>query len=475
MRDNEERDMLRGALEKARAKIEEQDAVLKQVTSPPCLLANVVMLREKDGTVVISQDNKLIEVLVPADRGLASKVAPGATVRVVPDTMQITYVYPETIDLGDVAFVKQAVGGGRLEVDHNGTHKIVAFTSKAKEGDKVVLDASGKVVLRNIGSEEKFSVASEKVSWVDIGGLEDAKNALIEAVELPAKHPGIYKKYGKKPAKGILMFGPPGCGKTMLGKAVATSMASSHGAATSGFIYVKGPEILEPYVGLAERTVRNLFNQARAHRQKHGFPAVIFIDEADAILGKRGSGISSDIERTIVPMFLSEMDGLDDSGAIVLLTTNRPDVLDPAVVREGRVDRKVRIGRPTRNSARGIFELYLSKKPLSSGAGRMAATATDMLFCEKKVLFVLDRGEEETNITLGDICNGAMIAGIVEHATMSAMRREMEKAASDGIRECDMAHAVDMAFGDTANLSHEDAVEELAAEFGNDVKVRKAR
>src|SRR5208283_4208865 len=174
-----------------------------------------------------------------------------------------------------------------------------------------------------------------------------------EAIELPFTHKDIFAHYNKKPPKGLLLYGPPGCGKTLVGKATTNSLANIFGAKaiSSGFIYVKGPEILNMYVGESGRRIREIFQRGRKHFDKYKFPAVIFIDEAEAVLSERGTSRSSDVDKTIVPMFLSEMDGLDENHAIVMLATNRPKMLDPAVVREGRVDRHIKVSRPTVETA----------------------------------------------------------------------------------------------------------------------------
>lgn len=201
------------------------------------------------------------------------------------------------------------------------------------------MDPSGLVVVRDLGKDtQRFSLNQPStVTWDDIGGLVDAKQQMLEAVELPWKHPDLYAHYGKKPLRGVLLYGPPGCGKTMLGAAAASSLARTHGKdqIESGYLYVKGPEILDPFVGVTEATIRELFERGRAHEKAHGYPATLFIDEADAILGKRGGNgpNSSIIDHTVVAQFLSEMDGLDKNGTIVILATNRADILDPAVTR----------------------------------------------------------------------------------------------------------------------------------------------
>lgn len=310
------------------------------------------------------------------------------------------------------------------------------------------------------------------VSWDDIGGLEEAKKLMIEMVELPHTNPGIYQYYNKRLPKGVLLYGPPGCGKTLLGKAAAYSLAKIYKgkAQTSGFIYIKGPEILNKFVGSSEESIRSIFIRAREHKKQFGFPATIFIDEADAILSKRGSGISSDVEKTIVPMFLTEMDGLEDSGAFIILATNRPDILDPAVVRDGRIDRKIKITRPTKESAKEIFLLNVKKTPLEKKCTkeRLANLAVEKVFSAENVLYNVQFEGIDTQeaFTLDKVVNGAMIANIVDTAISAAMRRDLLRNTKTGVNEEDIVQAVATIAKENRELDHKDELRDFIGEFG---------
>jgi proteasome-associated ATPase len=300
-----------------------------------------------------------------------------------------------------------------------------------------------------------------------VGGLEEAKQQMREAVELPHTNADIYKHYNKALIKGVLLWGPPGCGKTMLGKATATSLAQTYAKkkVADGFLYVKGPEILDRYVGVAEATIRSIFERARHHRAQHGYPAVIFIDEADAILGRRGSGISSDMERTIVPAFLTEMDGLEASGALVILATNRQDRLDPAVVRDGRIDRKVKVTRPTIESAAEIALLNLKGAPLANGYAHadLAVTAASELFAKKRVIAKLTtQSGAVKELALAHIVNGAMVAGLVDQAKSIALHRDIKARKRGGLQKADIVAAVDAVQRQNLDLGHDDGLIELA-------------
>lgn len=290
------------------------------------------------------------------------------------------------------------------------------------KGDNVILDTSGRIIVRNLGKENSdYNLDVElNVSWNEIGGLEDVKESIHKMVELPHKHPDIFKFYNKKPAKGVLLWGPPGCGKTLTAKAIATSITKIHGGnlTESGFIYVKGPELLTKYVGETESKIRSLFEKGRAYKKRTGSPATLFIDEADAIFLKRGSGISSDVNKTIVPMFLVEMDGLDDSAMFIILATNIPDQIDPAVFREGRIDEKLEIPRPNAKAARAILNINLQKVP-----------------CEDERKEIVEFICEEIYATeLSEDISGARIAAIVEQSISEAIVRDLEKGKKSGLK-----------------------------------------
>lgn len=349
------------------------------------------------------------------------------------------------------------------------THSVqVAFNPalELRVGDTVRVDPGNTVVTAVIerAKTKAVNTLDKRTEWSDVGGQVSAKVELIEAIEQPLKHPEVFARYNKRAPKGVLMFGPPGCGKTLLGKAVASSLTSDP-EQPGCFIYVKGPELLNPYVGVSESNVREVFARARAYKAEHNAAAVIFIDEADALLGARGKSHStSRIEDTVVPMFLAEMDGLNESDVMVILATNRPDTLDPAVVRDGRVDRKVRVGRPTQADATAIFKLYLAKVPLIDKLDELAAAVAHDLYTVERNLYELklDNGEN-VGFGLAQLVSGALIEGVVEKATALAIRRELGgDKKNKGVTMDDLIRAVNSVYQQNLDLNHHDAMEDFA-------------
>jgi proteasome ATPase len=319
-----------------------------------------------------------------------------------------------------------------------GLDRTVACGAGVQKGDRVLLDQTEQVVVdvlaREVGKKEN---AEQGVEWDDIGGHVEVKRQLREAIEEPILHREIHERFNKKRVKGIALFGPPGTGKTLLARACASSLAKLHGKSASegGFIYVKGPELLSALVGSSESNVRQIFADARRHHEEHGYPSLVFIDEADGILTKRGISLWAGVEKTVVPQFLAEMDGLDEHGATVLFATNRPDVIDPAFLRPGRIDLKIEVGRPSQVECCDIFDKVLRGKPLADPRsirdGDLAAArqefctrAAEELFSSRWVLeTVVDKERGRERVTLADRASGALVMGIAEKATQRAIRR----------------------------------------------------
>ncbi len=425
--------------------------------------------------IIASPATGMMEVALP----IGMELVPGDLARLSKETGQILDVRkPSTF--GSIAYVTKIIDDDLCEVTLN-QNEIVVFTgefkNKLEEGDKVILDYSDLLVIENLGQDAKVFAFDdvEEITWDDIGGLVEAKAGMIEAIENPVKLKDLYEAYGKKSIKGVLLYGPPGCGKTLLGKAAATSVRQVHGAeqVATGFIYVKGPEILDRYVGMAEAAVRSLFLRAHKHFKKEGYPAVIFIDEADAILGKRGSGISSDVNMTIVPSFLTEMDGMEDSGALVILATNRADIIDPAIVRDGRIDRRVMVGRPSREAAAHIFTIHLQGVPLKGKLTIEEAVriGVEQLFSDRHTIYnVQKKSGEVLPFGLHHVSSGSMIANVVDQATSRAIARDEKENKAQGVTLEDIETAVRQSYLQNLDFKHSDALQDFTTAFRGDVK-----
>lgn len=337
-------------------------------------------------------------------------------------------------------------------------------------GDVVLCDPTKSVIIKIMDHQDQMVMHEDiGVKWDDIVGCADAKQELREAITMPQLSSNVLKAYGYKPPKGILLYGPPGCGKTMLAKAGASEIAKlNNKRGAGGFIYVKGPQLFDPYVGVTEAKIRELFIKAREFKRKHGIPALIFIDEADALLGTRGDNSGNPLDKTVVPMFLAEMDGLEESGALVLLSTNRPDTLDPAITREGRIDKKIGVTRPTREDTEKLIAMLLKMVPIAKGftPAKLAELAAKELFAGDRQFAMIEyEGGRAEAFNLSDIVSGAMITALVDNAKQQAWRRDMKDGKQiSGVMPADIIAAVDKIYEGNKKVDHRDAIMTMAGE-----------
>jgi proteasome-associated ATPase len=423
----------------------------------------------KPTVLIVNQNGVVFETLAPPKGRFAVK--PGDVVKIVTRGNEAGIVEKFNGPVPGVKMVVKTADEKFAYVTDDNHPAVYLAGSKAKAGDTILV-AFGRVAVEVI--EEKTMEYSFKgdvtVTYEDIAGLSEAKAQVREALEDPIQYREMFEQYGRKAPKGIVFFGPPGNGKTMLAKAAANSIGKLYDG-EAGFISIKGPELLSSYVGATESRIRKLFAEARAFKKRTGNPAIIFIDEAEAILPRRGSGRSSDVEKTIVPMFLSEMDGLDnDSGAIVMLATNKPELLDEAVLREGRIDRKIKIGRPDKEVAKAIFELNFRKSKLADKLtpAALAAQASEDLFSEGLRMYEAKAGGACVHINYGQLISGAAVASIAQDAIGLAMKRDIVSKAKKptGVTQADITKAIMNSFAQNKQIDHRQIIFEEMEEMG---------
>ena len=347
---------------------------------------------------------------------------------------------------------------------------------KLRSGDHVLLDSRSGLLLEKLPRPEAEELVLEEVpdvSYDDVGGLDDQIEMIKDAVELPYLHGDLFREHGLQPPKGILLYGPPGCGKTLIAKAVANSLAkrvaekTGNAKTKSYFLNVKGPELLNKYVGETERQIRLIFQRAR-EKSEEGVPVIVFFDEMDSLFRTRGTGISSDIESTIVPQLLAEIDGVESlKNCIVIGASNREDLIDPAILRPGRLDVKIKIERPDADSARQIFSQYLTTElPIAEdetkkargddtkAVGRMIEHAVEAMYDtgdENKFLEVTYQNGDKEILYFKDFSSGAMIENIVRRAKKLSIKRAIA-GGGKGICTQDLLDSIKQEFREHEDL-----------------------
>ncbi|UER54396.1 proteasome ATPase [Kineosporiaceae bacterium SCSIO 59966] len=355
---------------------------------------------------------------------------------------------------GEIVTLKEVLDDGRaLVVAHADEERVVRLAAPLLEqrlrvGDALTVDARAGYAYEKVPKAEVEELVLEEVpdiEYTDIGGLGSQIEQIRDAVELPFAHPELYREHGLKAPKGVLLYGPPGCGKTLIAKAVAHSLAKQAAdrlglkEAKSYFLNIKGPELLNKYVGETERHIRLIFARAR-EKASEGTPVVVFFDEMESLFRTRGSGVSSDVETTIVPQLLAEIDGVERlENVIVIGASNREDMIDPAILRPGRLDVKIKIQRPDAESAREIFSKYLTPElplhpdDLAEHGGSVQATVDAMIQATVERMYAESEENQFLEVTYAngdkeilffkDFNSGAMIQNIVDRAKKQAIKQ----------------------------------------------------
>ena len=465
------------ALQEAKAQIEALRAEVEKLTAPPSTYA-IFSSVNADGTGNVYVSGRKMKVsLHPSIK--AKDLRKGQQV-VLNEALNV--IEAKAFDVqGEVVRLKDVLERNRALVTLHFDEEKVAelgdplLLQRLSVGDHLLYDPRSGCVIEKLPKSEAEELVLEEVPDVDyaqIGGLQRELEQVRDAVELPFLHPALFTEFKLSAPKGVLLYGPPGCGKTLIAKAVANSIAKKLGHLTgkeirSYFLHVKGPELLNKYVGESERQVREVFKKAK-ERAADGNPVIVFFDEMDALFRTRGSGISSDVESTIVPQFLSEIDGVESlRNVIVIGASNRQDLIDPAVLRAGRLDVKVRVGRPDAVAAKDIFSKYLSPelpfaedelKRFGGDAQALVEHLTELtvdtmyaMSEENKFIEVTYANGEKEILYFKDFASGALIEGIVARAKKYAVKRAIAQEGR-GLRSEDLIRAIREEFKEHEDL-----------------------
>ena len=464
---HKQNDRLTEALQEARSRIEAMRTEVEKLTAPPASY----------GIYSGANDDETVNVYVTG-RKLKVNLHPSIRVKDLRKGQEV--ILNEALNViesrgfevqGEVVRVKDNLDGKRAIVTLRSDEERVAefadplLVQRLSVGDHLLYDARSGYLLERLPKSECEELVLEEVpdiKYTDIGGLHDQIEQIQDAVELPVLHPELFKEHKLRAPKGVLLYGPPGCGKTLIAKAVANSIAQKLAHLTSKevrsfFLHVKGPELLNKYVGESERQIREVFKKAK-EKADDGYPVIVFFDEMDALFRTRGSGISSDVESTIVPQFLSEIDGVERlRNVIVIGASNRQDLIDPAVLRPGRLDVKIKIDRPDKAAAKDIFSKYLTPdlpwhpEELEQDANDAVKAVERLIGVTVESMYALSEENQYLEVTYGngdketfylkDFSSGALIEGIVSRAKKYAIKRLLATG-TRGIKAVDLLKAV---------------------------------
>jgi proteasome-associated ATPase len=466
-------------LREAREHIAALREEVEKLTQPPAAYGTLLG-RNDDGTVDVFSGGRKMRVAVHPDLD-DEELTRGAEV-VLNESLNVVLSRGAEI-AGEVVTVKEVMEDARraLIVGRADEERVVeladTLTERLRSGDSVLMDPRSGLLLEKLPRPEVEELVLEEVpdiSYEDVGGLDSQIEAITDAVELPFMHRELFEEHKLPAPKGILLYGPPGCGKTLIAKAVANSLSkkvsevTGKPAARSYFLNIKGPELLNKYVGETERQIRLVFQRAR-EKSEEGVPVIVFFDEMDSLFRTRGTGISSDMESTIVPQLLAEIDGVETlKNVIVIGASNREDLIDPAILRPGRLDVKIKIERPDQAAARQIFARYLKEdlpfdeeeiKRLGDGDRRKAIdamidrTVAEMYRDDEENRFLevtYQNGDKEI-LYFKDFSSGAMVENIVRRAKKLAIKRAIANEGK-GIRTEDLLASIKQEYKEHEDL-----------------------
>jgi proteasome-associated ATPase len=453
---------------------------VEKLTQPPAAYGTYLGAND-DGTVDVFSGGRKMRVSLHPDIDL-DELERGNEV-VLNESLSVILAR-EGEGSGEVVVLKEVLDGGtRAIVFARADEERVAELAdsmgdvKLRAGDTLLMETRTGLLIEKLARPEVEELVLEEVpdvTYADVGGLDEQIEAITDAVELPYLYRGLYAEHRLPAPKGILLYGPPGCGKTLIAKAVANSLAKKVAEVTgntnarSYFLNIKGPELLNKYVGETERQIRLVFQRAR-EKSEEGVPVIVFFDEMDSLFRTRGTGISSDMESTIVPQLLAEIDGVESlKDVIVIGASNREDLIDPAILRPGRLDVKIRIERPNEAAAAQIFARYLTPDlPLDAdlvgvvGGGDPAKATQAMIEATVAEMYREDddnrflevtyqNGDKET-LYFRDFASGAMIENIVRRAKKLAIKRNIA-GAGRGIRTDDLIESIRQEYKENEDL-----------------------